>query len=71
MDGQNRNSGFVMDLPIGAWLITAVGDDFSGPPRILRQCATLAECREHAPRYGLRDLVFVQVAAATHWKAAA
>lgn len=61
--------GFVMDLPVGAWLITAPGGS-DGPPRVLRQCASLRECQDMASRYGLPDLVFVQVGAAEHWKAA-
>ncbi len=63
-----RTSGFVLDLPVGAWLITAVGD-YSGPPRILKRCATRAECLEAAPRFKLRDLVFVEVKSAEHWRA--
>lgn len=61
-------SGFLLDLPVGAWLITAV-PDYSGAPRIVKRCATRAECVEAAPRFKLANLVFVQVAAAEHWRA--
>ncbi len=63
-----RTGGFVMDLHPGQWLITSV-PAFAHAPSILAKCGSEAECAEKAPRYGRDDLVFIEVAKATHWKA--